>query len=166
MHISAVASRPIADDHDFGDPSEATAPGAARSMKHPIIIQAAHDIKAARKIWLPWRILLPWMVFSLAVIVLCDQFGRLGMSIPLLMSIGMFGFFVYLKWGLRRQPLFWSTIAVLAALHALLIWYIPWTSNWVPAAATTGLASVDLCLMLWILAAVEVLLASRSRIEN
>lgn len=166
VHISARASRPIADDNDFGDLSEATAPGAPRSMKHPILTQTANDIKAARKIWLPWRVLWPWMIFSLAVILLCDRFGRLDMSIPLLLSIGIFGFFVYLKWGLRRQPIFWSTIAILAGLHAVLIWYIPWTSDWVPAVATAGIASVDLCLMLWILAAVEVLLGSQSRTGN
>ena len=135
-------------------------------MKHPIITQAANDIKAARKIWLPWRVLLPWMVFSLVTIAVCDHFGRLNMSMPLLTSIGMFGFFIYLKWGLRRQPLFWGIIALLAALHALVIWYIPWTSKWVPAAVTAGIASIDLCLMLWVLAALEVLLGEQSSAEN
>ena len=135
-------------------------------MKHPIITQATNDIKAARKIWLPWRVLLPWMVFSLAVIVVCDHFGKMDMSLPLLMSIGLFAFFIYLKWGLRRQPLFWSTIAVLAAVHALLIWYIPWTSKWVPAAAIAAVASIDLCLMLWVLAAVEVLVGGQTTAED
>lgn len=131
-------------------------------MKHPIITQATNDIKAARKIWLPWRVLLPWMLFSLVVIVACDHFGKENMSVPLLTTIAMFGFFIYLKWRLRRQLLFWSTIAVLAAAHALLIWYIPWTSKWVPAAATAGVASIDLCLMLWVLAAVEVLVGGHA----
>jgi len=135
-------------------------------MKHPIIIQATNDIKAARKIWMPWRVLLPWMVFSLAVIIVCDHFGKMDMSLPLLMSIGLFGFFIYLKWRLRRQPLFWSTIAVLAAVHALLIWSIPWTSKWVPAAATAAVASIDLCLMLWVLAAVEVLVGGQKTAEK
>ena len=88
------------------------------------------------------------------------------MSLPLLMSIGLFAFFIYLKWGLRRQPLFWSTIAVLAAVHALLIWYIPWTSKWVPAAAIAAVASIDLCLMLWVLAAVEVLVGGQTTAED
>jgi hypothetical protein len=135
-------------------------------MRHPIITQATNDIKAARKIWLPWRLLLPWMVFSLVVIVVCDHFGRMNMSMPLLMSIGLFAFFIYLKWGLRRQPLFWGTIALLAAVHAWLIWHLPWTSDWVPAVATAVVASIDLCLMLWILAAVEVLIGSQSAAEG
>ena len=85
---------------------------------------------------------------------------------PLLMSIALFSLFIYLKWGLRRQPLFWFVIAALGALHASLLWYIPWTSKWVPAAATAGVASIDLCLMLWILAAVEVLLGDRATAKN
>ena len=135
-------------------------------MKNPIVTQATNDIKAARKIWLPWRVLLPWMVFSLVVILVCDHFGRMNISMPLLMSIGLFGFFIYLKWGLRRQPLFWTTIVGLATLHALLIWYVPWTSSRVPAAAVAGIASVDLCLMLWVLAAVEVLLRNQATAEG
>ncbi|WP_155264315.1 hypothetical protein [Sphingomonas segetis] len=135
-------------------------------MKHPIITQATNDIKAARKIWLPWRVLLPWMVFCLAVIVVCDHFERMNMSMPLLMSIGLFAFFIYLKWGLRRQALFWGTIALLMAVHVALIWYIPWTSDWVPAAVTAGVASIDLCLMLFVLAAVEVLCGSQAVAED
>jgi hypothetical protein len=135
-------------------------------MKHPIITQATNDIKAARKIWLPWRVLLPWGVFCLAVILVCDRFGRENMSLPLLSSIFLFAFFIYLKWGLRRQPLFWATIAVLVALHVLLLWYIPWTSKWVPSLAIAGVVSIDLCLMLWVLAAVEVLLGGHANAEN
>ena len=135
-------------------------------MKHPIITQATNDIKAARKIWLPWRVLLPWMVFCLAVIVVCVNFERMNMSMPLLMSIGLFAFFIYLKWGLRRQALFWGTIALLMAVHVALIWYIPWTSDWVPAAVTAGVASIDLCLMLFVLAAVEVLCGSQAVAED
>jgi hypothetical protein len=58
-------------------------------MKNPIIAQAAMDIEAARKIWLPWRILLPWGLFCLIVMLVCDHFGKLDISMPLLVSIGM-----------------------------------------------------------------------------
>jgi hypothetical protein len=85
---------------------------------------------------------------------------------PLLMSIAVFGFFIYLKPGLRHEPLFWSTIAVLAVLHASLIWYVPWTSDQVPRATLAGAASIDLVLMFVILAAVEVLLGERASPDN
>jgi hypothetical protein len=135
-------------------------------MKNPIIAQAAMDIEAARKIWLPWRILLPWGLFCLIVMLVCDHFGKLDISMPLLVSIGMFAFFIYLKWSLRREPLFWTTIAILASLHLALIWYIPWTPKWIPSLAIAGVASLDLCLMFWVLAAVEVLLGGGAEAEN
>ena len=131
-------------------------------MKHPIITQVSNDIKAARKIWLPWRVLLPWGIFCLAVIAICDHFGRLSMSMPLLMMIAVFGFFIYLKWELRRQPLFWSVIALLAVLHIGLVWSIPWSSDRVPTGALAGGGSIDLCLMFLLLAAVEVLLKGQA----
>lgn len=114
-------------------------------MTHPIITQARNDIKAARKIWLPWRVLLPWGIFCLAVELALNHFGRSNLSLPLLGTIVVFSFFIYLKWDLRRQPLFWSTFVILAALHALLIWYVPWTSKWVPAVVSAGIVSVDIC---------------------
>jgi hypothetical protein len=132
------------------------------TVKHSISSQVSNDIKAARKIWLPWRVLLPLGVLVLGVIVVCDHFGRLNMALPIINCIGVFGLFIYLKWGLRRQPLFWSVIAMLAALHALLIWYLPWTSKWVPAATIAGISSIDFCLILWILAAVETLVRDRA----
>ena len=130
-------------------------------MKHSIRAQVRDDIKAARKIWLPWRVLLPFGIFSLVVIVICDHFGRLNMSLPLLNCVAVFGLLIYLKWSLRRQLVFWSTIAVLAALHAVLLWSIPWTSKWVPSVAIAGISSVDFCLMLWVLAAVEAVTESQ-----
>lgn len=102
--------------------------------------------------------MLPFMLFCLVVILACDHFGRSNMAVPLLMVIGAFSCFIYLKWQLRRQPVFWRVVAVLAALHLGLIWYVPWTSERVPTAALAGAGSIDLCLMIVLLAAVEVLL--------
>jgi hypothetical protein len=135
-------------------------------VKHSIGAQVRNDIKAAQKVWLPWRVLLPLGAVFLVVIMTCDHFGRLNMSLPLINCIGVFGLFIYLKWGLRREPLFWITIAVLAALHALLLWYLPWTSKWVPAATIAGISSIDFCLMLWILAAVETLVPHRVDVQD
>ena len=106
--------------------------------------------------------LLPWGIFCLAVIAICDHFGRLSMSMPLLMMIAVFGFFFYLKWELRRQPLFWSVIALLAVLHIGLVWSIPWSSDRVATGALAGGGSIDLCLMFLLLAAVEVLLKGQA----
>lgn len=85
---------------------------------------------------------------------------------PLLTCVGVFGFFIYLKWRLRRQPLFWSVIGVLAAIHLGLIWYTPWTSDDLPRAMLAGAGSIDLCLLIVILAAVEVLLGGQGETES
>ena len=116
--------------------------------------EVKEDLKVARKLWLPWWGVLAWMAFCLPVIVLSDHFGRLNMSLPLLNCIGVFGFLIYLKWELRQHTWFWTVLTALVMLHAVLIWYIPWTSKWVPALAIAVISSADFCLMLWILVAV------------
>lgn len=131
-----------------------------------IAAQFRADLKAAKKIWLPWRLLLPLGIVFLGIIIVCDHFGRLNMSLPLINCLGIFGLLIYLKWRLRRQPLFWSIMSVLVALHALLVWYIPWTSKWVPAAAIAGISSVDFCFMLWVLAAAETVLEGQRATES
>ena len=131
-----------------------------------IAAQFRNDLKTAKKIWLPWRLLLPLGVVFLGIIIVCDHFGRLNMSLPLINCLSVFGLLIYLKWGLRRRPLFWGIVSVLAVLHALLLWYIPRTSNWVPAVAIAGISSIDFCFMLWVLAAVEILLEGEEAAES
>ena len=80
------------------------------------------------------------------------------MALPTLKSIAVFGFLIFLKRKLRRQVWFWIFITVIAALHVLLILYVPWTSKWVPAIAIGAIDSVDFCIVLWILDAVGTLL--------
>jgi hypothetical protein len=83
------------------------------------------------------------------------------MALPLISCVTVLALLIYIKWGLRRQPLFWTMILLLALVHAVLIWYIPWTSRWVPALVTAGISSLDFYLMLWILVAIEMRLHER-----
>ena len=46
-------------------------------------------------------------------------------------------------------------MAAVVALHVLLILVVPWTNKWVPALATAGIDSLDICLVFWILGIVE-----------
>lgn len=117
-----------------------------------LISDVKSDIKAAQKIWLPWQVLLPWGAFCLLVFLLLKHFGKYGMALPALSCIVVFSFLVYLKWNLSRKLWFWITLSALAVIHAALIWYIPWTSRWVPSLAIAFVVSLDICLMLWILA--------------
>jgi len=40
----------------------------------------------------------------------------------------------------------------------LLIWYIPWTTKWVPALAIAAIDSADFCVILWALSAIAALM--------
>jgi hypothetical protein len=120
----------------------------------PLSIDVRNDIKAAQKLRLPWWGVLIWMAFCLPVVWLCDQFGRLDMALPILNCIAVLSLLIALRWKLRRYVWFWIAVAIIVALHVLLIWYVPWTSRWVPAIAIGAIDSVDFCILLWILAVV------------
>ena len=112
------------------------------------------DIKAAKKIRLPWWVLLCLGVGSLPIYWLFDHSGRLELALPTLNSILVVGFTIAVKWKLRRHAWFWGTMAILAALHAPLILFFPWTERWVPALVIAAIDSADLIVMLAILAVV------------
>jgi hypothetical protein len=113
-----------------------------------------NDIKAAKKIRLPWWVLLCLGVVSLPIYWLFDHFGRLNTALPTLNCAGMLGFAIAVKWKLRRRAWFWITMTVLAALHVPLILFVPWTTKWVPAIAIAAIDSGDLIAMLAILSVV------------
>lgn len=43
---------------------------------------------------------------------------------------------------------------VFAALHVLLVMFVPWTTKWVPALAIVPIGIADLYVMLWVLSVV------------
>jgi len=49
---------------------------------------------------------------------------------------------------------FRSTMIVFAALHVLLVMFVPWTTKWVPALAIVPIGIADLYVMLWVLSVV------------
>ena len=125
-----------------------------------------NDIKAAQKIWLPWWAVLTCMAVSLPVILLFDHFGRPEVAIPTLGSVGVIGFVLYLKWRLKGHAWFWVLMAIIAVLHALLMWYVPWTKKWIPALASAAIASVDLCVILWAISAIGRLIEKQKSGED
>jgi hypothetical protein len=120
----------------------------------PLANDIKSDIKAAKKIRLPWWGVLTWMAACVPIIWLLDHSGRFDLALPTLVSIGMLGFAIAVKWKLRRYLWFWGTVATLAALHVPLILFVPWTTKWVPALAIAAIGSADLVVMLAILAVV------------
>jgi hypothetical protein len=125
-----------------------------------------NDIKAAQKLRLPWWGVLSWMAFCLPVVWLCDHFGRLNMALPILNCIAVLCLLVVLRWKLRRHVWFRIAMPLIGALHALLIWYVPWTTKWVPALAIAAIDSADFCLILWVLSAVGRLMEGPTTAER
>lgn len=52
-------------------------------------------------------------------------------------------------------------MAVIAALNALLLLYVPWSSNWVPSLVVAGICTIGLYAILWILALIAKLMEGR-----
>ena len=113
------------------------------------------DIRAAKKLRLPWWGVLCLIIGSFLCAWLFDAFGNLALVVPILNSILVIAFMLALKRKLWRYAWFWGTMAVIAALHIPLTLFVPWTTRWVPALAIAVLDSVDFCLILWVLAVVE-----------
>ncbi len=120
----------------------------------PIIQDIKSDITGARRIRIPWWGVLLWMAACGLIDWLLISLGRFDLALPALNSIAVLGFTVVLKRKLGRYVWFWSTMAVLAALHIPLVLFVPWTSKWVPAIAIAAIDSGDLIVMLAILAVV------------
>src|SRR5207249_10809264 len=120
----------------------------------PLIQDIKDDVRAAKKIRLPWWGVLCWMACCGLIVWLLVSLGRFDLALPTLNSIAVIGFTVALKRKLGRHAWFWGTMAILAALHVPLILFVPWTTKWVPALAIAAIDSADLIVMLAIIDAV------------
>lgn len=120
----------------------------------PLANEIKDDIKAARKIRLPWWALLCLGIGSFLAAWLFDHLRRFDLVLPALNSVFVLGFTVAVKWKLRRHAWFWGTVAILAALHIPLILFVPWTTKWVPALLIAAIDSADLIVMFAILSVV------------
>jgi hypothetical protein len=107
-----------------------------------------------KKMRLPWWGVLCVMVGALPLYLLFVYFGRFDLARPTLYSIAMIAIAIAMRWKLRRHAWFWITMAVIAALHVLLILSVPWNTKWVPAIVIIPLGIGDLYAMLAILSAV------------
>jgi len=120
----------------------------------PIANDIKGDIKAAKKMRLPWWAVLCLLVFGMPLPWLFDHFGRLNLMLPIWNTVAVLGFVLALKWKLRWHAWFWGTMTILAALHVPLILFVPWGNRWIPALAIAAIDSADLILMLAILSVV------------
>jgi len=120
--------------------------------------EVQEEIKDARKLHIPWWGVVCAATGSFLCAWLFDKFGKLQLVLPMLNSVAVLGFVIALKRKLWPRAWFWGCMAAIAALHVPLILYVPWGTRWFPALAIAGIDSLDLLLILWILAAVGTLL--------
>lgn len=132
----------------------------------PIISDIKDDIRAAKKIWLPWWAVLCWGAVCALIELLLLAFGRFDLALPTVNSIAVVGFTIALKRKLGRHVWFWITMGILAALHVPLVLFVPWTTMWVPALAIAAIDSGDLILMLTILSVVSNLVGEQKNTER
>ena len=100
---------------------------------------------------LPWWAVLCGIVGVIPMFFLFDHFGKLGLARVTLTSVAMISIAVAMRWHLRRHVWFWSTMAVFAGLHVLVILFVPWTTKWVPAIVVIPIGIADLYAMLTVL---------------
>lgn len=108
------------------------------------------EIKEAKKLHLSWRTRLFIFIVGAPTVFLFGIYGRLELTMPLIIILGMHSLVIDFKWKLRHHTWFWIAMSVSVALHVPLILYVHWTTRWVPALALSVVASVDFCLILWI----------------
>jgi hypothetical protein len=115
----------------------------------------ATEPRTKKPITLPWWAVLCWMVACVPIVWLIDRIGRIDLALPTLYSIGMLGVAITLQWQLRRHLWFWITMTVIAALHVLLILFVPWGTKWVTAFVVVPIGLADLYAMLAVLSVVR-----------
>jgi ABC-type multidrug transport system permease subunit len=121
----------------------------------PLADEIKGDIRAAKKIRLPWWALLCLGIGSFLAAWLFDHLGKFNLVLPTLNCIFVLGFTVAVKRKLKRHAWFWGTMAILVALHVPLVLFVPWTTKWVPALLIAAIDSADLIVMLAMLTVVE-----------
>lgn len=129
------------------------------------IKELKREIQEAQKLRLrfSWRTNLIIIPIGAALIFLFALYGgRLEFVLPFINIVIVLGFVLVFKWKLRRHAWFWITMTIIAALHIILLLFIPWTITWVPAMAIAGIVTIDFCLILWILIIVGKLVGESS----
>jgi hypothetical protein len=132
----------------------------------PQMSELRSEIQEAKKLHLSWQTKLIIFVVGAPSTFLFALYGQLQLALPLMITIGVLGLVILFKRKLWHYGWFWAAMAIIAALHLPLILFVPWTVMWVPALAISVVASVDFCLILWILLVVEKLMRGTEASER
>jgi len=135
-------------------------PTLTRRKRHHAWDIPKQDKAELKRMRLPGWAFLPLFVIAFCAAGLFDHLGRPELMMPVLATVLAFVLILVVKRRLRHYVWFWATITVLAALHVVMLWLIPWTKKWVPAATATGIGIIDIFAMLGIISIVGNLLGS------
>jgi hypothetical protein len=71
------------------------------------------------------------------------------------LSAGVIIIATKVRWELHDRRWFWAVILLIAVLHLPLVFLVPWTSQWIPAALLFPFCAVDGIAILGIIQVVE-----------
>ena len=122
------------------------------SELQPLIDEIRNDVKsdiaALKKMDMPWWYIPFTLICGGGGYWFFDSVGREYLYLPTMNCILVFVFIIVLKWRLKRHGWFWTILTILAAIHVLLLLFIPWTEKWVPALGIAVIDTVDLIMIM------------------
>jgi hypothetical protein len=95
------------------------------------------------------------LVLTFPLFLLFNHFGEPANGRAAWFSAGMILIAVKVRWELRKHVWFWTTLAVIVALHVPLILFVPWTGKWVPAFVILPFCFIDIIVILALIHLVE-----------
>jgi len=111
-------------------------------------------VEENKQMRLSWKGGLAIFLGTILIGLLFFHFGKLALARPTIFSVIMIVTAIAMKRELRRRVWFWITITIIMVLHVLLILFVPWTTDWVPAIVMIPFGIADLYAMLAILSGV------------
>jgi hypothetical protein len=103
---------------------------------------------------------------ALPVFFLFRFFGRDDLALPAFIYSAMILLAIGIRWKLKTRPWFWAVIAVVVALHALLLFRFTWPHFQVSRISLLPIGLVDLLTILGIIWLIETFIVRSSRNEE
>jgi hypothetical protein len=120
--------------------------------------------ETTKRKWTLWEVVAVLLVFPL--VPLFHYIGKPASGFPAALSVLVIAIAIRVRWELSRLPWFWIAVFAIAVIHVPIIWFVPWSTRWIPAFIITPFCIVDLLAILGIFTLVERLNGSVSASEE
>jgi hypothetical protein len=87
------------------------------------------------------------ILLAVPVFFLFAYSGDPGRGRAAAISVGVIVIAVRARWDLKNNPWFWTTVAIIAACHILLVLFVPWTSRSYPGYALLPVGVLDFAII-------------------